>query len=322
MNNKLPLVSITCAAYNHEAYIKDALEGFVMQKTSFPFEIIVHDDASTDNTASIIREYEARYPDLFVTIYEAENQYSKGHGNLNRIIYSAVRGKYIAFCEGDDYWIDPQKLEKQVSIMENDPTISMCFTATKWVFVNENNKTKIRRYYWRNHFLSNKNILMAPGRIADSVSTMVRKEIFDDLPDWYYSSPVGDTAQALVSMLKGRIFYLDDVTALYRRGVSNSWTTINSSNSDNYKNSLNKLIKTKESFDKHTDFKYHYFIKKRINLDVLEYLICYADQDTDKDLFFSRFTLWEKLEYYFFHTLKSRRLWYRYHKMLRILGGW
>jgi len=122
MNNKLPLVSITCATYNHEAYIKEALEGFVMQKTSFPFEIIVHDDASTDNTASIIREYEARYPDLFVTIYEAENQYSKGYGDLSRIIYSAVRGKYIAVCEGDDYWTDPYKLQKQVEFLEYNPT--------------------------------------------------------------------------------------------------------------------------------------------------------------------------------------------------------
>ena len=97
MNNS-PLVSIICTAYNHEAYINDALEGFVMQKTSFSFEIIVHDDASTDNTANIVRGYEAKYPNLFITIYQSENQYSKKRcKHMDRYRFSSCKGQIHSF---------------------------------------------------------------------------------------------------------------------------------------------------------------------------------------------------------------------------------
>ena len=112
------IVSIRCTVYNHELYLRDCLEGFVMQKTSFRFEAIVHDDASTDRSAAIIKEYAEKYPDIIKPIYETENQYSKHDGSLGRIMTEACRGKYIAFCEGDDYWIDPLKLQKQVDFLE------------------------------------------------------------------------------------------------------------------------------------------------------------------------------------------------------------
>ena len=124
-------VSVVCNAYNHEKYIRSALEGFVMQKTSFPFEVLVHDDASTDHTAEIIREYEIKYPDIIKPIYSTENQYSKNDGSLDRIQYGRVQGKYIALCEGDDYWMDPLKLQKQYDLLEKHPEIDMCATAAK-----------------------------------------------------------------------------------------------------------------------------------------------------------------------------------------------
>lgn len=128
--NARPLVAIRCITYNHEPYIRDALEGFVMQKTSFPFVAIVHDDASTDGTAAIIREYAEKYPDIIKPIYETENQYSKHDGSLGRIMNEAcdtTGAKYNAMCEGDDYWTDPLKLQKQVDFLESHPDYSMCF---------------------------------------------------------------------------------------------------------------------------------------------------------------------------------------------------
>lgn len=120
------MVSIKCLAYNHGKFIRETLEGFVMQKTNFRFEAIVHDDASTDNTAEIIREYAEKYPNIIKPIYETENQYSKKDGSLTKIMYNACNGKYIAMCEGDDYWTDPYKLQKQLDFLEKHPDYVMC----------------------------------------------------------------------------------------------------------------------------------------------------------------------------------------------------
>lgn len=121
-----PLVSIICITYNHEPYIRQCLDGFMMQKTNFPFEVLIHDDASTDKTADIIREYKARYPDVIKPIYQTENQYSKGVKIGLTYLYPNAKGKYIAECEGDDYWTDPLKLQKQVDFLENNQSYALC----------------------------------------------------------------------------------------------------------------------------------------------------------------------------------------------------
>jgi glycosyltransferase involved in cell wall biosynthesis len=102
-----------------------------MQKLNSHFEVLIHDDASTDNTATIIREYEEKYPDIIKPIYQIENQYSKGVKISFVYQFSRARGKYIAVCEGDDYWTDPYKLQKQVDFMEANDDVSMCFHDTK-----------------------------------------------------------------------------------------------------------------------------------------------------------------------------------------------
>lgn len=124
------LVAIHCFVYNHEPYLRDCFEGFVMQKTNFRFVAIVHDDCSTDNSAAIIREYERKYPDIIKPIYEKENQWSKHDGSLERIMDTTIHtigAKFIAFCEGDDYWTDPHKLQKQVEFMEAHPKCTVTF---------------------------------------------------------------------------------------------------------------------------------------------------------------------------------------------------
>lgn len=121
-----PMVSVCCLVYNHEPFLRECFEGFVMQKTNFPIEILVHDDASTDRSTDIIREYTANYPDLFKPIYQTENQYSKGVKVSATFQFPRAQGKYIALCEGDDYWTDPYKLQKQVDFLESHPEYVMC----------------------------------------------------------------------------------------------------------------------------------------------------------------------------------------------------
>jgi len=124
------LVSIICDTFNHEMYIRQCLDGFITQKTDFLFEVLIHDDASTDGTADIIREYKTEYPDIIKPIYQTENQYSKKIKIWEAYQFPRAKGKYIALCEGDDYWTDPYKLQKQVDFMEKNPDYGMVFTNT------------------------------------------------------------------------------------------------------------------------------------------------------------------------------------------------
>ena len=123
-----PLVSICCTAYNHEKYLAQALDSFLSQKCDFPFEILIHDDVSTDSTADIIRDYAARYPEVVLPMFQKENQYSKGVPINETFNFPRARGKYIALCEGDDYWCDDTKLARQIAHMESDPECTFCFS--------------------------------------------------------------------------------------------------------------------------------------------------------------------------------------------------
>ena len=115
------LVSICCVTYNHQPYIKDCLDGFLMQKGNFDIEVLIHDDASTDGTKEIINTYSEQYPDIFFPIFQKENQYSKGiRGFTAKYNFPRCRGKYIALCEGDDYWTDPTKIQQQVDFLEKN----------------------------------------------------------------------------------------------------------------------------------------------------------------------------------------------------------
>ncbi len=131
--NMQPTVIVWCLTYNQKDFIRDALNGFVMQQTNFPFEVVVHDDASTDGTTDIVMDYAKRYPEIIKPVVEKENQWRKG--GLKHIISimneQHRRGKYIAFCEGDDYWIAPNKLQRQVDFLDNNPDYSMCFHSAK-----------------------------------------------------------------------------------------------------------------------------------------------------------------------------------------------
>ena len=131
-----PLVSVCSMVYNHAPFLRDFFEGVLMQKTSYPFEIVVHDDASTDDSVKIIREYESRYPDIIKPIFQTENKLSKGIPIMTYLLCD-VRGKYIAYCDGDDYWIDPLKLQKQIDFLETHPDYSICGGNYRWQIVGE-----------------------------------------------------------------------------------------------------------------------------------------------------------------------------------------
>lgn len=217
MSEMFPLVTIRCLVYNHEPYLRQCLEGFVMQKTNFPFEAIVHDDASTDGSAAIIREYAEKYPDIIKPIYEIENQYSKHDGSLRRKMDVHMRGKYIAMCEGDDYWIDSHKLQKQVNFMEEHPEYSLCFHATNCIYGQDENPY-YTIHYTKSEFDLEDLILGGGGMMA--TNSMLYKNIFlEPLPLWVRKAPVGDLPLMLLLGSYGKVHYIDEVMSVYRLGV-------------------------------------------------------------------------------------------------------
>lgn len=208
-----PLVSIRCLVYNHEPYLRQCLEGFVMQKTNFPFEAIVHDDASTDGSAAIIREYAEKYPDIIKPIYETENQYSKRDGSLRRIMDERMRGKYVATCEGDDYWIDPLKLQKQIDFMEANPEYSMCFHNAVKFYV-DINKLEMFCPLSSDCDLSEHDVVH--NWYIPTASILTRADIRKERPKWVKNIYSGDYTLSLLAAMAGKIRYIHGLMSVYR----------------------------------------------------------------------------------------------------------
>lgn len=215
------LVSIHCLVYNHEPYIRDCLEGFVMQKTNFPFEAIVHDDASTDKSADIIREYAEKYPHIIKPIYQTENQYSQKNGAIGRAINAITRGKYIALCEGDDYWTDPLKLQKQVDFLESHPDYSM--SCTDAVVQKGENILNWKRYPV-NCEISFYDVVGKRGAWIYTASMLYRKEHMRDYPDFARKCHVGDYPTAIHLALKGKVYFFAEKMVTYRYMHPGSWS--------------------------------------------------------------------------------------------------
>lgn len=218
-----PLVSISCIAYNHESYIRQCLDGFLMQKTTFSFEILIHDDASTDNTTDIIREYERKYPDIIKPIYQKENQYSKGIPISATFNWPRAKGKYIAMCEGDDYWIDPLKLQKQVDFLEKHSDFVLSHTDCNILYQNTGEIVYKGNSSYTNLCPSNvfERILNSDYLIR-TASVLVRTEAWKKI---YNSDPLvfgsnnfkmGDTPLWLELSRLGNFYYFPEVMVVYR----------------------------------------------------------------------------------------------------------
>lgn len=210
-----PLVTIQCLTYNHEPYIRQCLEGFVMQQTDFCFEVIVHDDASTDGTANIVRKYAEMYPNIIKPILEIENQWSKNDGSLERIMKEHTHGKYIALCEGDDYWIDPYKLQKQVDIMENDEKVGFVYSAFNTVdvlgklYVNDVSERNMKKSFSGDIFCE-----LLNNNFPQTLTVCFRKDYWSDYLEQKFAGY--DYSLFLFIAGKSLCYYLNEKTGCYR----------------------------------------------------------------------------------------------------------
>jgi len=217
------LVSIVCITYNHEHYIADAIKGFLLQETSFPFEIVIHDDASTDATAGIIRRFAASYPTLIRPIYSPINKYSE---NPHRPFADGVKasvGAYLAFCEGDDYWCDPQKLKVQVDAMGSDENVLLCFHPAHSMMGDHLERICSDECY-DIKLISARSIIADGGGACPSASSMFKRAALENLPDWFQDVPVGDYyLQSLAASIAGAI-RISEPMSVYRKSAEGSFT--------------------------------------------------------------------------------------------------
>lgn len=209
------VVSIRCATYNHVNYIRKCLEGFVMQQTTFPFEAIVHDDASTDGTTEILREFADKYPNIIKPVIEKENLWSRQDGSLTKKLNENLRGKYIALCDGDDYWTDPYKLQKQVDFLESHMEFSLVHTSFGYIDKEGNDipvpeiplyktlKMNIRDgYVWHKHLVHSTFILFSTVMYRTGLMEMEENR--------------ADHGMFMCCARQGKVYYIDNETTKYR----------------------------------------------------------------------------------------------------------
>lgn len=254
MKNEI-MVSIICNAYNHEKYIRDALDSFLMQKTDFAFEVLIHDDASTDKTADIIREYEAKYPDIIRPIYQTENQYSQGVYITMEYQQPRARGKYIAFCEGDDYWTDPRKLQKQVDAMEKHPHIDMCAHGAKRVRADNGKLIDYVMPSKKDTIFSTKDVILGKGGYIAHASLLYRKSLYDTVPEFVNVSGL-DYFIHINGSLRGGLLYLSECMSAYRWMAEGSWNSSISEDTQWLFEHRKFVATTLDILDAETDFRY------------------------------------------------------------------
>lgn len=252
------ILTIVCTTYNHERYIRKTLDGFINQKTTYKYKIIVHDDASTDNTKKFIEEYAKKYPNLIYPIYQKENQYSQGIKIYKTFIEPLINTKYIASCEGDDYWNDDNKLELQLNYLENHNECSMCVHNT--VKISETGKT-LNQYASdvniKSRNIGIKEIIETCGHAPFHTSSYVyRSEKRKNMPEVFSALPIGDYPTAIYMATQGTVHYIAKVMSAYRFLAKGSWTEQNLKNLEiGYQISC-KMIEGLKNIDKFTDYKY------------------------------------------------------------------
>ena len=256
MNN---MVTVICATYNHEKYIKEALDGFLKQKTSFAVEYIIRDDASTDHTADILREYENKYPGFFTVIYEKENQWNKGIiPYFSQKVILETKSKYVAFCEGDDYWCDENKLQKQVDLMEKNSNASFCVHAN-YELNDKTGKLKEKHPFIKDGFLSVEDVMLEPYGMPATCSMLMRTSMIKQYPIYDLVCPVGDRNRRMFLIDKGPALYIDEAMSVYR--VNNS-TSFGGKLYD-YEKSMSLVEHMNsffDSFNEYTNYKYEKYI--------------------------------------------------------------
>lgn len=269
-NNEIG-VSICCLAFNHGKYIRRCLDGIVMQKTDFKFELLIHDDASTDDTADIIREYERKYPDIIKPIYQTVNQYSQGVWASGHYLFSRIQGKYVAWCEGDDYWTDPTKLQQQFDALEGHPDCHMCVHKVQEVTETEKDMGIFHpKCSIPSGVLSSGKFLeiALDGWSFQTSSYFVRAEdlaaLCAESPEFFSRCPVGDVPLVLYFAQLGSVYYIREQMSCYRKGAAASWSNRMVNAPQLYLEHLDIMSRIYKSYETYTNHRFDECVEMKV----------------------------------------------------------
>lgn len=297
-NNTKPKISIVCNAFNQEKYIAQALDSFLMQETTVPFEILVHDDASTDSTADIIREYEKKYPDIIKPLYQTENQYSQGVSITPQIQLKRAQGDYIAFCEGDDYWTDKNKLQIQYDFMQKNEQYSICCHAYSMVD-KEGNILQDRYDFDSDTVVPMKKLIGNQLEVPHYATMFARAECLQGLEGAFLGSGCSDMIIRLYCATQKDIYYINKNMSCYRRFTENSWTVRVGLDKEKFLSHRKEKIDFLKEYNEYTDKKYEDIIESEIDFRNFEIAIYEGRyKDAKKARCFSKTSLKRKVGIY------------------------
>ena len=252
-----PIVSVCLITYNHSKYIRQSIDSILMQQVDFGWELIIADDFSTDGTREILQEYKNKHPDFIQLILQPTNV---GAGKNWLQLLSSANNKYIAYLEGDDYWLDPLKLQKQVDFMEANQDYSLCFTNSTIIFEGLGNATPYLKYN-ESKELSAFEVITGGGRFSPSASLVFRNYFKDiNYPIFIKIAMSVDRALAYFLLSKGNIYVLNYSSCVYRKHQHGVFTSIKDNAPKQHEFAINN-IEILESFNIYSEFKYKREIK-------------------------------------------------------------
>lgn len=363
-NTTIPKVVIHCMTYNHGPYLRECLDGFSMQKTDFPFVAIVVDDASKDNGPKVLWDYINNELDAKTKQQDETDDYERviathktnsnctfavyflkyNHHQIKKRKYPYIKewddvSRYIAMCEGDDYWTDPLKLQKQVGFLEVNPDFTMVCNRTR--LYSERRKKFIGENYCYNktQVVNPKDVIFRTGLYISTCSVLFRKSIRDNIPDYWTNCKVGDYPLQIMCAMKGKVYYFDDLMTVYRIENPNSW--MGSQQWGKFDMKRIEVIKSQVNMFKGfgQDFpQYKKYFKRKIanqinrfipasrpKQETNQYLECFREEIEEYSLL-QRFDLWvcklrvPRVRYlykqFFHHIFSERRMFYNRKSLL------
>lgn len=279
-----PKISVRTSTYNHASFIERCIEGVLMQQTDFQFEYIIGEDFSTDGTREIVFQYAEKYPDIIRVITADRNVGIKANSYRCR---KKVRGEFTALCEGDDYWIDPKKLQKQIDLLSEHPQCDLCFHPAIIKYVDKPGVDRITgKQAEGNSIIPVKKLIMNYGDFCPTASIVYKSKIDNALGEWFLSTLIGDYYFQILGADRGGALYLDEVMSVYNKSPEGAWSKISRRMKQMSKQEkctqLLRMSRSMKKLDEAMDFRHHKWIRKRRMKSIIRFFLKFYTYDKDE----------------------------------------